>query len=74
MALLKPAFLRAHPVQSGMIWAGGFAAVFLVLVWAIGIMPVRGWLVAFIIVCSMLGGLAWGYSMKTYYDRMEGGR
>jgi hypothetical protein len=69
MALLKPSFLRAHPVQSGMIWAAGFAPLFLLLIWVTGILPVRPVLVGFLIVCSAAGGLGWGYAMKAYHDR-----
>jgi hypothetical protein len=69
MPLLKPEFLRAHPVQSGMIWGAGFGALFLLAMWATRIIPITPVLIAILVLCSVAGGLSWGYSIKAYYDR-----
>jgi len=73
MALLKPQFLREHPVRSGMIWATGFAALMLLFLWITG-MPIQPAIVTLLLLCSVMGGLGWGYSMKAYHDRAESRR
>jgi hypothetical protein len=69
MALLKPQFMREHPVQSGMIWAVGFVALFLLIDWATGILPMNPGFIGLMIVLGIPAGLGWGYSMKAYHDR-----
>ena len=69
MALLKPAFLRAHPIQSGMVWGAFFGGLLLLLVWATRIVRISDAFLGMLIFCSIMGGLAWGYSMKAYHDR-----
>ena len=73
MALLKTEFLRQHPVQSGMVWAAGFAGLTLGFMWLTG-MPIQSAIVTLLILCSIMGGLGWGYSMKAYHDRAESRR
>jgi hypothetical protein len=65
MALLKPDFIRAHPIQAGMFWAVGFAILFPLIMWLMGSpIPLK---VEFFGIC-LLGGLMWGYSMKLWHD------
>jgi hypothetical protein len=67
VALLNPPFLRAHPVTSGMIWATPLCAGTLLGNWLFG--EVSAVSVSLIVPIWVSGGLAWGYAMKTYYDR-----
>jgi len=69
MALLKPEFIRAHPIQSGMLWALGFAILFPLVMWAMGSSPRLS--VEFLIMCC-LGGLTWGFTMKFAHDWRAG--
>jgi len=73
MALLKPEFLRAHPIQSGLVWGAAFGGFFLLLMWVTGVTSITPISVAILVLCSGLGGLGWGYSIKAYHDREMGG-
>jgi hypothetical protein len=65
MALLKPEFMRAHPIQSGMFWAVGFGILFPLTMWLMG-SPIRV-TIGFLAAC-LLGGLTWGFAMKLIHD------
>jgi hypothetical protein len=67
MALLKPSFLRAHPIQSGMVWATPMCAGTILGNWLFAKVSVVS--VALIFAIWFCGGLSWGYAMKAYYDR-----
>jgi hypothetical protein len=69
MALLKPEFLREHPIQSGMIWTAGYVPLFLLLGWVTGTFNITSRFVLVVIALGVLGGIAWGYWMKAYHDR-----
>jgi predicted RND superfamily exporter protein len=69
MALLKPQFMREHPVQSGMIWAAALVALFLLVMWVTGLLPLSVPFIGLMIVLGIPASLGWGYSMKSYHDR-----
>ena len=69
MALLKPKFMREHPVQSGMVWGAAFVGLFLLLMWVTGILPLSIPFIGLMIVLGIPAALGWGYSMKAYHDR-----
>jgi hypothetical protein len=68
MPLFKHRFLREHPVQSGMVWAAFFGLSFFLVMLFIGI-PMKSAVVVMLVLCSIMGGLGWGYSMKAYHER-----
>ncbi len=65
MALLKPEFLRAHPIQAGLIWSAGFLVLFPAIMWLMG-SPIP-FSMSFVLIV-LVGGLAWGLFMKFYHD------
>jgi hypothetical protein len=65
MALLKPEFIRAHPIQAGMLWAVGFASLGSLMMWLMG-WPLH-WSLR-LLVLLVLAGLVWGYSVKFIHD------
>jgi hypothetical protein len=67
MALLKPEFMRSHPVKAGMFWATPLLLSSLLGSWLFGQFNA-----VFVTTAStlwILGGLAWGFAMKSYHDR-----
>jgi hypothetical protein len=63
--LLKPEFMRKHPIQTGMLWAVGFVIVYLLVSSMTG---ADIDLVRFFVVAA-LAGVAFGYVMKWHHDR-----
>jgi hypothetical protein len=68
--LLTPEFMRAHPIQSGMLWAMPLCAATLFGNWLFGKLSVVS--VVVVVPIWVVGGLAWGYAMKAYHDGREG--
>jgi hypothetical protein len=67
MVLLKPEFMRAHPVQSGLLWTGIFVPLFLLAMLLMGNQVTMSG-VLFLVGMAVIGGFAWGFTMQAFHN------
>jgi hypothetical protein len=68
MALLRPEFIEAHPVKSGLAWATGMAPLLGAVMIVTGRSPTPLW-IAELIGLSILGGQVWSFAVRAHNRR-----